>query len=181
MNPEAHSGGDEKVTLDSLASDASALSRPQGHQIEALELSILSLWAEAGRCCSLGLYEACILACGAVIERCLKREYERERGANLRGRWTLGRCVYELDWDGILAPDILERAKSVLSPLRGRAHALLEHCDPYLALLADSPGQLESRASESSLIEGYQEEAEYVLATTSDILRRLHAISPIQA
>ena len=175
MNQDSQSGGDDQVRPDSLARDVSDLSRLHGHQIEALGLSILSLWAEAGRCCSLGLYEACILACGAVIERCLKREYERARGPSLRGRWTLGRCVYELDWEGILAPDVLERAKSVLSPLRGRTHALLEHCDPYLALLADPREQPESPESESALVEGYQEEAEYVLNATSDILRRLHA------
>ena len=41
---------------------------------DALGWSILMLWCEAAECYIFGEFQSCILACGAVVERCLKLE-----------------------------------------------------------------------------------------------------------
>jgi hypothetical protein len=71
--------------------------------------------------------------CGAIVERCLKLEYEKANGPLPSGsHWTLGKCIGNCV--GTVSPDVLDFAQSMLEPRNNRAHALLEHSDPHLAM-----------------------------------------------
>ena len=62
----------------------------------ALGFSILMLWCEAAECYVFGEFQSCILTCGAVVERCLKLEFERVTG-NLPGRgWNSWRLHWKM-------------------------------------------------------------------------------------
>jgi len=162
------SGPDPREALPGLA-------HLNGDPSDALRCSVLTLWFEAAGCYSLGLFESCILTCGAIIERCLKLEYESNNGGFLKGRWTLGRCIYELDWDEILSPGILDLAKDIMNPRNSRTHALLEHSDPYLAMFGEPQDGTDVLGSPGSLTEVYRGEARDVLETTLEILQRLYS------
>jgi hypothetical protein len=82
--------------------------------LEALRWSITLLWCEAAECYIFGEFQACILTCGAIVERCLKLEYEEVNGALPSGsHWTLGRCIRECG--GIVSQDVLDLAQQCLS------------------------------------------------------------------
>jgi len=162
------SGPDPREALPRLA-------HLNGDPSDALRCSVLTLWFEAAGCHSLGLFASCILTCGAIVERCLKLEYESKKGEFLKGRWTLGRCIYELDWDGILSPGILDLAKDIVNPRNSRTHALLEHSDPYLAMFGEPQDGTDVLGSPGSLTEVYRREASDVLETTLEILQRLYS------
>jgi hypothetical protein len=164
----------EQVRVDGVAWQYSGLSKAKGDHTDALRSSILTLWFEATGCYNSGLFEACILSCGAIVERCLKLEYELAVGSLPRGRWTLARCAYELDWDGVLSKEVVDLAKKLVSPHNSRAHALLEHTDPHLASLGDLPAQAADPEAQGSLIEAYRSEAKEVLDTTFRIVQILH-------
>ena len=102
--------------------------------IDALRNSILYLWCEARECYVFGQFQSCILTCGAVVERCLKLEYLKARKTLPSGELlTLGKMIKKCE--GIVDQTVLSLAEEILKPRNSRAHALLEHSDPQLAIL----------------------------------------------
>lgn len=147
---------------------------------DALRHSILLLWLEAAECYIFGEFQACILTCGAVVERCLKLEYEKEKGPLPSGaRWTLGVCIGKCE--GIVAPEILDLARQILEPRNSRAHALLEHSEPQLAIIGGSERGIEVLSSQHHLVEPYRGEARKVIEITSKILSKLYGVESPQS
>ena len=146
---------------------------------DALRHSILLLWLEAIGCYVFGEFQACILTCGAVVERCLKLEYEKAKGALPPGsRWTLGVCISKCQ--GIVAQEILDLVRQILEPRNSRAHALLEHSDPQLAIIGGPDRGIEVLSPRHHLIEPYRGEARKVIEITSKILSKLYGVESPQ-
>lgn len=140
---------------------------------DALKRSILELWCEAAECYVFGEFQSCVLTCGAIVERCLKLEYETAYGALPTGKhWTLGTCMGLCN--GLVAQDVLDLARSMLEPRNNRAHALLEHSDPDLALRGGAKRGIEIRSPQDYLIEPFRGDAKSVIAATHQILAKLH-------
>jgi hypothetical protein len=147
---------------------------------DALRWSILTLWLEATECYIFELFESCILTCGAIVERCLKLEYEKAKGPlPSESRWTLGVCIRKCK--GIIAPDILDLARQILEPRNSRAHALLEHSDPQLAIIGGPERGIEVLSPQRYLIEPYRGEARKVIEITSKILSKLYGVESLQS
>jgi hypothetical protein len=143
---------------------------------DALSWSILLLWCEATECYIFGEFQSCILTCGAIVERCLKLEYEKAKGPLPSGsHWTLGRCIRESV--GTVSRDILDLAQSMLEPRNNRAHALLEHSDPDLAIRGGAERGIQIRNSRHYLIEPYRRNARSVILATYKILSALYGPS----
>jgi hypothetical protein len=140
---------------------------------DALRNSILMLWCEAAECYIFGEFQSCILTCGAIVERCLKHQYEDAKGHLPKGsHWTLGRCLRECK--GIVSQHILDLAQSMLEPRNNRAHALLEHSDPSMAISGGLERGIEIRSPRHYLIEPYRGDATSVIAATYKILKELY-------
>jgi len=143
---------------------------------DALRWSIIQLWCEAAECYIFGEFQSCVLTCGAIVERCLKLEYEQAIGPLPSGsHWTLGRCIHKCA--GIVSQDVLDLAKSMLEPRNNRAHALLEHSDPELAISGGAERGIEIRSSGHYLIEAYRGDAKNVILSTHKILSTLYGSS----
>ena len=143
---------------------------------DALRWSITLLWCEVAECYIFGEFQSCILTCGAIVERCLKLEYEKGKGALPSGsHWALGRCIRECS--GIVSQDVLDLAQSMLEPRNNRAHALLEHSDPHLAIIGGAERGIEIRSSRHYLIEPYRGDARSVIIATHKILSALYGSS----
>jgi hypothetical protein len=167
----AHLGGPE--ILDALPGLVS--SRSAKDQISALRWSILILWLQASECFILGQFEPCILSVGAVVERCLKLEYQVANGSMPSGNWTLGRCIYNLDWSSTRVNNShLEFAKACHGNRDSRAHALLEHTDPALSMFGGDRGiQILSPIHYS--IEPYRGEATSMISNAWALLDSLYS------
>jgi hypothetical protein len=168
----AHVGGGDTLT------DLPKLLGPRGSDDpkDALGWSIIMLWCEATECYIFGEFQSCILTCGAIVERSLKLEYEKARGALPQGsRWTLGRCIHECA--GIVAPAILDLAQQMLEPRNNRAHALLEHNDPQTAMMGGLDRGIERLSSGHYQIEPYRGDARNVISVTYKILSGLYGPS----
>ena len=140
---------------------------------DALGWSILMLWCEAAECYIFGEFQSCILACGAVVERCLKLEQERATN-KLPGRgWTLGVCIGKCE--GIVSSEVLDLARQILEPRNSRAHALLEHTDPTISRIGGPNRGYERLSNGHGLIEFYRGDATNVIQTTYQILEKLYA------
>jgi len=142
---------------------------------DALRSSIIFLWCEATECFIFGEFQSCILTCGAIVERSLKLQYEVIKGplpANTR--WTLGKCIRECN--GIVPQDVLDLAQSMLEPRNNRAHALLEHSDPQLAISGGPDRGIEIRSSRHYQIEPYRGDAKNVIAIVYKILAKLYSV-----
>jgi hypothetical protein len=140
--------------------------------LDALRWSILLLWCEATECFIFGEFQSSILVCGAVVERSLKLTYEVTKGAlPAKARWTLGKCIHECE--GIVSQDVLDAARSMLEPRNSRAHALLEHSNPQLAISGGEERGIEILSSRHYLVEPYRGEAKDVIVATYNILQRL--------
>jgi hypothetical protein len=140
---------------------------------DALRWSILMLWCEAAECYIFGEFQSCILTCGSVVERSLKLEYETKHGPlPTNAIWTLGTCIKKCT--GIVEPEVLEFAHQILEPRNSRAHALLEHSDPQLAIIGGDEGGVEILSSGHALIEPYRGDAKKVIELTFKILRSLY-------
>ena len=170
----AHGGGPDSINLLKKLLPFSAMGKDDN--LFALRQSIAYLWAESTECYIFGLFQACIMTCGAVVERCLKYEYELAQGPLPKGQWTLGRCVNQLDWSGIIQPDVREMARQLIDPRNSRAHALLEHSNPHSAYMGSLRG-IERVASERYLIEPYRGEADFVIGLTWSILKSLYGVN----
>jgi len=58
----------------------------------------------------MGQFQSCILTCGAIVERCLKLEFENVNGPLPSGtHWTLGKCIGKCT--GIVSKDVLDLAE----------------------------------------------------------------------
>ena len=136
---------------------------------DALRWSILMLWCEAAECYTFGEFQCCVLACGSVVERCLKLEYEKSQGAlPPNSKWTLGTCVNKCK--GIVSSEVLKLAQQILEPRNNRAHALLEHSDPQLFISGGSERGVELLSSGHAQIEPYRGDAKRVIDLTFKIL-----------
>ena len=92
-----------------------------------------------------------------------------------KGPWTLGRCVYKLDWTGTrITEEIQEFVKQVLDPRNSRAHALLEHSDPGLSISGGSKRGIEVIDASKYLIEPYRGDAKLLIEITFKILAQLY-------
>jgi hypothetical protein len=131
------------------------------------------LWCEAAECYVFGEFQSCILTCGAIVERCLKLAYETVNGRlPERSRWGLRRCIDECK--GILTQSVLDLAKSLLEPRNNRAHALLEHSDPHLAMMGGPSRGIEILSSRHYSVEPFRGDARSVMASTYGILKELY-------
>lgn len=138
----------------------------------ALRRSILDLWSEATECYIFGAFQSCILSCGAIVERCLKLQYQEVNGALPSGaKWTLGTCIHQCK--GIVPQNTLDLAQSMLEPRNNRAHALLEHSDPGLAMMGGPERGIEIRSPRHYLIEPFRGDATKVIVITHKILKEL--------
>ena len=142
--------------------------------ISALRWSILTLWLESAYCYVLGQFQACILASGAGVERILKLEFQEQHDALPEGNWTLGRCVYDLDFSNTrITEDVLAHARECIDPKNDRSHALLEHKNPNASMIGGDRGMHEI-SSNRYLIEPYRGEARIILGNTWLILNNLY-------
>lgn len=148
---------------------------------DALRWSILMLSYEAIECFIFGEFQSCILTCGSVVERTLKLEYEEVYGKlPPNGTWTLGRCIYKLKWSGTrITSEITDLAKQMLEPRNNRAHALLEHSDPMLAIMGGPERGIEVLSSGHYLFEPYRGDARNVIEVTLKILSKLYGSSSL--
>jgi len=141
---------------------------------DALKWSIFCLWLEARECYVFGLFQSCILTCGAVVERCLKLEYAEARGeVPTEERLTLGKMIQKCK--DIVDQTVLELAQEILGPRNSRAHALLEHSNPQLAILGGAERGIEILSSQHYLVEPYRGEAKRVVELTAKILTKLYS------
>lgn len=174
----AHWGGpDTLAELENLRPLGVVTRKGPDDKLYALRSSILALWLEAAECFIFGHFQACILTCGAVVERCLKLEYQQVHGALPPGYWTLGKCVHQLPWDGILDDQAVALAQQIIDPRNSRAHALLEHDNPALAYFGGDRG-IEVRSPHHYLIEPYRGDAEQVISVTWQLLKTLYGKKP---
>ena len=168
----AQSGGADSLKAFPGLKGSSENERPQ----DALSWSILLLWCEATECYIFCEFQSCILVCGAIVERCLKLEYEKANGPLPSGsHWTLGKCISKCV--GTVSRDILDLAQSLLEPRNNRAHALLEHTDPHLAIRGGEERGIEIRSSRHYFIEPYRGDARSVILATYKILSALYGPS----
>lgn len=127
--------------------------------VTSLYRSVLYLATEAIQTYVAGYFQASVLSTGAVLERILKVEYRLAKGALPEGKWTLGKCLYELDWTGTRIPtEVLDLIKEFKGTRDSRTHALLEHEDPSRAMLGGDRG-IEIRSSQHYHIEPFRGEA----------------------
>jgi hypothetical protein len=167
----AHQGG--SATLKALPSLVTSLTSDE--PADALRGSILMLWLQAVECYIFGQFEACILAAGAVVERCLKLEYLFAKGPLPAGTWTLGKCINNLDWSNTrITADHLKCAEAIRGPRNSRAHALLEHSDPQESILGGQRG-INLHAGGHYTIEPYRGEASKVVANAWEVLASLYS------
>jgi len=166
----AHPGGAALLSkLPGLAS-----SHASDDPTDAIRWSILLLWLQASECYVFGQFEPCILGCGAVLERCLKLEYQVSNVSLPPDTWTLGKCIHKLDWnDTRITSEILELAKECVEPRNSRAHALLEHQDPRKSILGGDRG-ITMLSNARYLIEPYRTDADRLIKNTWQILLQLY-------
>lgn len=144
---------------------------------DALKWSILNLWLEARECFVYGEFQACVLSCGAVVERCLKLEYEKANGLlPPNNQMTLGRMIGICK--GIVDKDVLELARQILEPRNSRAHALLEHSNPQLAIIGGPDRGIKILSPYHAHIEPYRGEATKLIELSSKILAKLYQNDP---
>lgn len=114
-----------------------------------------------------------MLTCGAIVERCLKLEYQQAKGTlPAKAKWPLGKCIIQCQ--GIVEPSVLDLAKQILPPRNDRAHALLEHSDPQRGLSGGEKRGIQILSSRHYLVEPYRGEAKHVVTATFTILNRLY-------
>jgi hypothetical protein len=167
----ANPGGSH--SLKSLPFLASSLSSDDPK--DALRWSIMMLWLQASECYIFGQFEPCILTCGAVLERCLKLEYQESKGHLPSGNWSLGKCAFELDWEGTrITSEILNKVKECIHPRNCRAHALLEHSNPQLSIIGGAHRGIKVLSNDHYLVEPYKGEAIKLISNTWFVLSSLY-------
>jgi hypothetical protein len=140
---------------------------------DALRWSTLYLWLEARECFVYGEFQACILSCGAAIEHCLKLEYEKIKGTLPSKKYfTLGTMIKECK--GFVDQEVLYLAEQMLEPRNSRAHALLEHSNPQLAIMGGPKRGIEELNPQAYIIEPYRGEAERAIELSSQLLKKLY-------
>ncbi|MEN6551872.1 MAG: hypothetical protein ABFC34_03190 [Methanobacterium sp.] len=144
--------------------------------IDALRYSVLMLTYEATICFIFGIFQSCILTCGSIVERVLKLEYlEKNQQFPKNGNWTLGHCIYKLNWtDTRISPEILDFAKQIVEPRNSRIHGLLENSDPQLSIMGGKNRGIRFLSSTHYMIEPYRGEAEMLITIVFEILTRLY-------
>ncbi|MCB0020915.1 MAG: hypothetical protein KDE09_24135 [Anaerolineales bacterium] len=150
--------GDDPLNPPSFAG---LLALPFDNEIDkALANSIVFLSAEAMQAFVQGYFQACVLTCGAVLERVLKLEYRRIHGSLPGGHWTLGRCIHQLDWrDTAITTNHLNLISEFLGPRNSRAHALLEHDNPEEANMGGQNRGVEILSEQHYTIEPFRGDA----------------------
>jgi hypothetical protein len=142
---------------------------------DALRWSILSLWLQAAECYIFQQYEPCILTCGAILERVLKLEYQVVNGDLPTGNWTLGKCIYDLDWTNTKIDEtILNLVAECLDPRNDRAHALLEHSNPSLSIIGGKKRSIQELSNVAHFVEAFKGDAKVVIFSTWKVLVTLY-------
>ena len=143
---------------------------------EALRRSILDLWCEATECYIFGEFQSCILTCGAIVERCLKLEYQITIGPlPVVGKpWTLGVCIEKCG--RVVSTQVLDLAKSIVKPRNDRVHANLEQADPSLAIMGGKERGIRILSPSRYTIEPFRGEARNVITITHKILKELYGV-----
>lgn len=112
--------------IDPIMSFPSLFITYSDNPLDAMRYSIQLLTYEATICFVYGVFQACILTCGAAVERVLKVEYmDKNQQLPRKGKWTLGNCIYKLNWSGTgITNEILNYAKPMVDPRNSRIHML---------------------------------------------------------
>lgn len=127
--------------------------------VSSLFRSITYLSCEAIQTYITGFFQASILSTGAVLERILKVEYRIAKGDLPEGKWTLGKCAYDLDWgETRVTEKVLRPIKEFKGTRDSRTHALLEHENPSKAMIGGDRG-IEKLPSGHYHIEPFRGEA----------------------
>lgn len=147
----------------------------EGDEVEnALRRSLIYLVPEAIHTYVLGYFQASILVSGAVLERTLKLEYRCTHGALPDGHWTLGKCVYKLNWEEThINKAHLEHIKQFIGTRNSRTHAILEHENPFSAIVGGKRG-VEVLSNGHYLIEPFRGEAKTGITALFTILSDLY-------
>ncbi|MEP7287617.1 MAG: hypothetical protein ABI947_17830 [Chloroflexota bacterium] len=144
---------------------------------DALKHSIFLLWNEAVECYIFGEFQSCLMTCGAVVERCLKLEFEldyQEKNGQPKPsrKWTLGTAIK--DTQGIVSSEISQLADKLLDPRNSLTHALMEHSDPRKSLLGSE--RYMYQMGPKYLIEPFRGDTKQAIEITFQILTKLYSI-----
>jgi hypothetical protein len=147
----------------------------QSH-LDSISYSILLLTYEATICYTYGIFQSCIIVCGAILERILRFEYLKENHEMPDSNdWTLGRLIYKLNWTNTKVTNkILELAKIVKKNRDDRSHANLEQNNPDFASYGGNRG-ITFIDSTKYLIEPYRGEAKLSIESLFKILDCLYS------
>ena len=146
-----------------------------GTYIDSLSYSILLLTYEATICYTYGIFQSCIITCGAIAERILRFEYIKVNDKLPDDiDWTLGRLIYKLDWSNTrITEKILNSAKIVKKSRDDRIHAILEKEDPESAIHGGNRG-ITIIDQSKYLIEPYKADAKLSIGSVFKILDILY-------
>ena len=146
------------------------------NQLDSLSCSILLLTFEATICYTYGIFQSCIITCGAIVERILRFEYSKvKHDLPDTNYWTLGRLISKLDWSNTKVTDeILDLAKKIKSPRNDRAHGILEQFNPELANMGGENRGILALDESKYIIEPYRGDAKRIIKTLFQILTLLY-------
>ena len=146
-----------------------------GEYLDSLSYSILLLTYEATICFTYGIFQSCIITCGAVAERILRFEYIKvNEKLPDDSDWTLGRLIYKLDWSNTrITERILDSAKLIKKSRNDRIHANLEKEDPESAIHGGNRG-ITIIDQSKYLIEPYKADAKLSIESVFKILDILY-------
>lgn len=147
------------------------------NKLDSLQFSILLLSYEATSCYVFGLFQSCIITCGALVERILKLEYlKKNPQLPTNGEWTLGKLIYKLNWsDTRINSGILDSAEQIKSSRNDRIHANSEQSDPLLTSMGGENRGIEFLDANKYLIEPFRGDARKAIEHTFKILRHLYS------
>lgn len=149
----------------------------QSH-LDSLSYSVLLLTYESTICYTYGIFQSCIITCGAIVERILRYEYlQKNQDMPDDSDWTLGRLIYKINWSNTRINDkILDLAKVVKVNRDDRAHANLEQKDPDAANYGGNRG-VTVVDSNKYMIEPYRGEAKLCMESIFKILDQLYSLN----
>jgi len=135
---------------------------------EALLVSLYYAWNEVSECFIYGQYQAVIVLCRSIAERCLKLQFIKVTGGLPAGR-MLGNLIQQ--GTGIIDQNILDLASLLGPPGNDRAHGLLETAEPEVAIRGGKERGVEVLSPSTYLIFPYRGEAEHAIERAHQILK----------
>lgn len=165
----------KKQSLSPLDSFRCLFSPYAQSNLDSLSYSILLLTYEATICYTYGIFQSCIITCGAIVERILRYEYLKQNQEMPDNKdWTLGKLIYQLNWANTRVTEkILGLAKVVKENRDDRAHANLEQQDPETANYGGIRG-ITILDSKKYIIEPYRGNAKLCIDSVFKILNDLY-------